>query len=194
MEPFYAQNRNAWQEWLEANHESETEVFLFYFKTGTGRPTIRYEESVEEALCFGWIDGVRNRIDAESYKIRFTPRKRGSMWSVANKQRVAKLQEEGRMTEAGLRMVEEAKKNGQWDNAYAMKNQQEIPEDFKSALLAKPQAWENFKNFSNSVQFVFIRRIDKIKGLALRAERINKAVALCEHNLKPNGPDGKARI
>ncbi len=75
-----------------------------------------------------------------------------------------------------------------------MKNEQVLPEDLKNALQANPQAWENFQNFSNSVQFVLIRRVDKIKGPALRAERVRKAVKLCELNLKPDGPDGKARI
>lgn len=194
MKQYYAESREAWRDWLEVNYKSTSEVSLIYFKKGTGKPTITYDESVEEALCFGWIDGIRKSIDGQRYMIRFTPRKRNSMWSLVNKERVEKLQEEGRMTEAGMQVVEEAKKNGQWNSAYSMKNLQEIPEDLKSALIASPQAWENFQNFSNSVQFVFIRRVDKIKGPALRSQRIDKVVELCELNLKPNGPDGKSRI
>ncbi|WP_026463678.1 YdeI/OmpD-associated family protein [Adhaeribacter aquaticus] len=194
MTQVYAQDREEWRAWLEQNHKLAPEIYLVFLKKGTGKPCITYEASVEEALCFGWIDGIRKGLDAESYTLRFTPRKRGSMWSLANKERVEKLMQEGRLTAEGLMTVEDAKKTGKWEEAYSMKGPQELPEDLKQALLSNPQAWENFHNFSNSVQFVFIRRVGKIKGKELRAEKVKKVVALCELNLKPVGPDGKSRL
>lgn len=92
-----------WRRWLEKNHASATELSVGFYKKGSGRPSITWPEAVDEALCFGWIDGVRRTIDDESYRIRFTPRRARSIWSAVNVKRVAALQQEGRMTEAGLR-------------------------------------------------------------------------------------------
>ena len=191
MNQVYAQDRHEWRAWLEQHYATEKEVYLVYFKKGSGHSSISYEESVEEALCFGWIDGVRKPLDAERYMLRFTPRKARSMWSASNVERVERLSKEGLMTEAGLKPVEEAKADGRWAAAYSMKAPQVLPPDLEAALRENHQAWENFHRFSNSVQFTFIRRVDKIKGAALRQERIQKAVELCAQNLKPDGPEGK---
>src|SRR4051812_15837878 len=136
MEKIFAKDRNEWRRWLEQNHETAKEIRLVYYKLSTKKPSITYEESVEEALCFGWIDGVRNGIDEESYMLRFTPRKPKSMWSVVNQERVAKLMAAGKMTDAGLKLVEIAKQNGQWDAAYQLSAKQEIPKDLDDALEA----------------------------------------------------------
>ena len=129
MEKVYAKNRDEWRRWLAQNHETAKEIRLVYYKISTKKPSITYEESVEEALCFGWIDGVRNGINEESYMMRFSPRKPKSMWSVVNKERVEKLIAEGKMTPAGLKPVAIAKQNGQWEAAYQLKAKQEIPQD-----------------------------------------------------------------
>src|SRR5690606_16126198 len=105
-------DRNEWRQWLEQNHEKLSEIYLVFYKLSTKKPTVTYEEAVEEALCFGWIDGIRKGIDDETYMNRFTPRKPKSMWSVVNKDRVEKLIAEGKMTDAGLKLVEIAKQNG----------------------------------------------------------------------------------
>ena len=111
---FHFVNRHDWRTWLEANHATANEAWLVIYKKHTGKPGLSYEEAVEEALCFGWIDGVMKRLDEEKYALRFSPRKKGSVWSELNKRRVAKLIKQGRMTEAGLAKVKEAKANGQW--------------------------------------------------------------------------------
>ncbi len=194
MEKIYAKNREEWRAWLAQNHGQVKEIYVVYYKKNTGKPSITYEESVEEALCFGWIDGVRKSLDEESYLMRFTPRRPGSIWSKVNRERIEAAIRDEKMTPAGMRAVEAAQKSGQWEVAYRMKDKQEIPEDFTEALMQHPVAWENFNQFSNSVQFTFITRIAGIKGIALRAEKIRKAVELCAKNLQPYGPDRKPRF
>ena len=193
MEKVYAKNRREWRSWLEKNYETAKEIRLVYYKLSTKKPTITYEESVEEALCFGWIDGVRNGIDEESYMMRFTPRKPKSMWSVVNKERVEKLVAEGKMTGAGLKLVELAKQNGQWDAAYQLSAKQEIPKDLDDALEANEAALIFFKSLSNTNQFTYIRQLEKIKSPELRAERLQRIIRLCEHELKPYA-DGKKAL
>ena len=98
----YAKDRAAWRKWLEKNHAKEDGVWLIYYKKSSGKAAISYEESVEEALCFGWIDGTNKGIDEETYAGRFTPRRSKSPWSASNRERVARLIRDGRMTEAGM--------------------------------------------------------------------------------------------
>jgi len=109
--------RSAWRAWLQKHHATADELWLILFKKHTGKAGLVYEDAVREALCFGWIDGILKRIDDEKHTIRFSPRRKNSVWSATNKKRVAKVIAEGRMTEAGLAKVKEAKRNGQWDNA-----------------------------------------------------------------------------
>ncbi len=185
METFKAENRNVWREWLEKNAANKKEVKLIYYKKNSDKPSVSYEESVEEALCFGWIDGVRNSVDEESYSVRFTPRKPKSIWSVVNKNRVEKLIVEGKMKPEGLILVEIAKGNGQWDDAYSMKEKNEIPEDLKEALITNLEALEFFETLSPSNQFICIYRIKKLKSTELRVERIKKFISLLEKKIKP---------
>ncbi|KAA9331754.1 YdeI/OmpD-associated family protein [Adhaeribacter soli] len=193
MEKIFAKNRQEWRNWLEQNHETAKEIRLVYYKLSTKKPTITYEESVEEALCFGWIDGIRHGINEESYMTRFTPRKPKSMWSVVNQERIEKLIAAGKMTEAGLKLVEIAKQNGQWEAAYHLKAKQEIPKDLDDALEANEAALIFFRSLSNTNQFIYIRQLEKIKNPALRAERLQRIIALCERELKPFA-DGKKAL
>lgn len=98
---FTPKSRKEWREWLTKNHDKTTEIWLVYYKKHTGKPTIKYEEAVEEALCFGWIDGIEKRIDEERYAQRFTPRRKNSNWSESNIARYKKLVKQGLMTKAG---------------------------------------------------------------------------------------------
>ena len=190
MEKVFAQDRNAWRNWLEENHDKLSEIYLAFYKLSAKKPTVTYEEAVEEALCFGWIDGIRKGIDEETYMNRFTPRKPKSTWSVVNKDRVEKLISEGKMTEAGMKLVEIAKQNGQWDAAYQLSAKQEIPQDLDDALEANEAALIFFKSLSNTNQFTYIRQIEKVKSPELRAERLERIIKLCERELKPYA-DGK---
>ena len=114
-ETLFCPDRDTWRVWLAEHGATRREVWLLFSKKHTGRPGLEYVEAVEEALCFGWIDGQLRRIDEEKHAIRFTPRRTGSVWAKSNKARVARMIEQGRMTEAGMALVRDAQKNGEWD-------------------------------------------------------------------------------
>lgn len=114
---FFASDRVAWREWLAEHHGSAGVVWLLIHEKHVDEPSVRYDEAVEEALCWGWIDGLTNRWDERCYAVRFTPRRPGSVWSSSNVARVEKMIAEGRMTPAGQALVDEAKRRGMWDEA-----------------------------------------------------------------------------
>ena len=116
FEQIYLRTSKAWRNWLEEYHEKEKGIWLVYYKKHTGKPRVPYNEAVEEALCFGWIDSIVKRIDDARYMQKFTPRNPKSNWSPSNKKRVEKLISLGKMAEAGIRTVEVAKENGKWDD------------------------------------------------------------------------------
>jgi hypothetical protein len=116
-QPLHFTAAEEWRAWLEDNHASKEEVWLMIYKKHSGKPSVTLEQAVEEAVCFGWIDSQMQPIDAERHAQRFTPRRKTSNWSERNKERAARLIEEGRMTEAGLAKIEEAKRSGRWDKA-----------------------------------------------------------------------------
>ena len=110
----YVTNGNDWREWLKVHHDSKKEVWLVFYKKHTDIPSILYDDAVEEALCFGWIDSIFKRIDDDTYVRKFTPQNAKSKWSESNKKRVQKLISEGRMADAGMAVIQAAKQNGQW--------------------------------------------------------------------------------
>jgi len=114
VKPLHLARRQDWRAWLEKHHVSEKHVWLIIHRKHTGKVGLLLEEAVEEALCFGWIDGLLRPLDGERYALRFSPRKKGGHWSESNRKRVAKLIRQGRMAEAGLARVREAKENGEW--------------------------------------------------------------------------------
>jgi uncharacterized protein YdeI (YjbR/CyaY-like superfamily) len=131
--------------WLESHHESEKELLVGFYKTGSGRPSITWPQSVDEALCFGWIDGIRRRIDDESYSIRFTPRKPTSNWSAVNVKRIGELLAEGRVAPAGKRAFEHRsdKKTGIY--AYEQRHQIELDPAFEKEFRRNAAAWRYFE-------------------------------------------------
>jgi uncharacterized protein YdeI (YjbR/CyaY-like superfamily) len=116
-QPLRAATPQEWRDWLQANHAAAKEVWLVISKKHAGTPSVTYEEATEEALCFGWVDSFMKRVDEEKYVLRYSPRRKGSKWSEINKKRVTKLIEQGRMTQAGIAKIDEAKQNGEWDRA-----------------------------------------------------------------------------
>ena len=169
-------NRDAWRVWLEKNHARENELWLVLYKKNSNKPTVTYDEAVEEALCFGWIDGVIKGIDDEKYATRFSPRRSGSIWSESNKKRVAKMIAQGRMTEIGLAKVEEAKRNGEWDRATVREDTTNIPADLKQALQANKQAQQNFDRLAPSHKRQYIYWITDAKRDETRQKRIRETV------------------
>ncbi len=127
-------DRRKWRAWLRANHARASHAWLALPKRGFSGRALTYDEAVEEALCFGWIDGLLNRLDASRYLLRFSPRRAGSVWSESNKKRVAKLIRRRRMTSSGMEMVRQAKRNGQWREAARRENTERPPEDLLAEL------------------------------------------------------------
>ncbi len=178
LELLEPRNLEEWRAWLEENAESAESVWLAIGKKGGTVTSLTYEQAVEEALCFGWIDSTVRRLDDHRFQQLFARRKRSSNWSRLNKERAARLIEEGRMRMAGLAAIEAAKANGSWE-ALDQIEAMVVPEDFAAALAANPQALANFEGFSPSARKMFLAWIGGVKSPAKRAERIAAAVRRC---------------
>jgi uncharacterized protein YdeI (YjbR/CyaY-like superfamily) len=184
LERYYAKDRHEWRKWLEENAATLRGVWLIYYKQGSGRPCVSYEEAVEEALCFGWIDSRANALDGESYVQFFSPRKPKSPWSKSNKQRVEKLIQQGLMTAAGLKAIEAAKQNGSW-NVYDAIEALIMPEDLKDALVANKTANANFEAFSSSSKKQLLWWVESAKRPDTRLKRIEQIVLSAAQNRNP---------
>jgi uncharacterized protein YdeI (YjbR/CyaY-like superfamily) len=144
IQPKLFKNQESWRRWLAANHDKAEEVWLAYYKKGTGKRSVTYEEALDEALCYGWIDSIVRALDSERYMQRWTPRKPGSIWSAANKERLARLTAEGRMCDPGLAKVRAAKRDGSWTTLDAIDRDLKTPAELLEALATKPGAREKF--------------------------------------------------
>ncbi len=171
-------NRDEWRAWLEENHATATELWLVHYKKHTGKQGLSLEDAVEEALCCGGIDGALTPIDEEKFALRYSPRKTGSVWSETNKRRVRKLIKQGRMTEAGLAKVEEAKANGEWRAAALREDTRNIPDDLRQALKANSQARLNFDRLAPSHKRQFIYWITSARTDKTRERRIEETTKL----------------
>ena len=180
----YVTNRDEWREWLRKNYETRKEIWLIYYKKHTGKPRIPYDDSVEEALCFGWIDSIIKRIDDEKYARKFTPRKAKSRWSEANKRRARKMIKEGKMTEVGFARIREAKKNGEWFKAAPIKKELAIPAYMKEALAKNKRALKNFNKLTKSYKRHYVGWISSAKRAETRKKRLAEAIKLLEKNEK----------
>jgi uncharacterized protein YdeI (YjbR/CyaY-like superfamily) len=157
---------------------------VVFFKKHTGKAGLTYEEALQEALCFGWIDGIRKRIDDEKHMIRFTPRRKNSKWSAVNKKWVAQLIAEDRMTDAGLAKIDEAKANGRWDEADARQGMPDTPEELKQALAANKAAARFFESLAPSYRRQFVGWIAAAKRDDTRRRRVAEAMRLLTENKK----------
>ena len=179
--------RAGWRRWLSANHASSAGITLVIAKKGSGIAGISYEEAVEEALSFGWIDSRTNSLDETRFRLQMTPRKPGSVWSNPNKRRVEKLIEDGRMAPAGLAKIEAAKRDGSWTRLEAI-DRLEIPPDLRRALSANPKAGRNFEAFNDSSKKVILYWITNAKRAETRKKRIEETVRLAADNIKAAHP------
>ena len=184
-EQYYARDRSEWRAWLEKHHATAAGVWLIAYKQHTDQPSVAYADAVEEALCFGWVDSRPNALDDERFMRLFSPRKPRSPWSRLNKQRVEKLIEQGLMTEAGLKIIEAAKRDGSW-NSYDDIEDLTLPADFESGLTANSKASQNFRAFSPSVKKSILWWIGSAKQPETRKKRIDETVRLAEMNIKAN--------
>jgi uncharacterized protein YdeI (YjbR/CyaY-like superfamily) len=177
---FTAPDRTAWHAWLADHGRNETEIWLIYHKAGTGKSGISYNDSLEEALCFGWVDSLIQKIDEEMYARKFTPRKAGSKWSELNKHLVAKLIREGRMTEAGLAKVDFPVSEA--PTTRPKRPELPLPDWLKAGLMGSPKAWENFQKLPASHQRSYIVWIADAKKEETRQRRIQEAIGRLEKN------------
>lgn len=166
----------AWRGWLAEHHADSPGVWLVLHKKGGTVTGLQYEPAVLEALCFGWIDGQLRTRDAESSAIRFTPRTRTSVWSKTNVERVGRLEAEGRMTDAGRRVVDAAKADGRWERAYGGAATAEVPEDLAAAIAAVPEAQAMFDVLTSTNRFALIYRTTTVKRPETRARKIAEYV------------------
>ncbi len=161
-----------WREWLRENHQSARGAWLKLAKKSSARPTVSHGEALEEALCYGWIDGQARRYGEHFYLVRFTPRRARSVWSQINREKATRLIEEGRMAPAGLVQVEAARTDGRWENAYEPQSRATVPEDFQRALDANPKAAEFFRALTGSSRYAFLYRLHQVRDPSRRASRI----------------------
>jgi uncharacterized protein YdeI (YjbR/CyaY-like superfamily) len=174
-----AKNRTAWRTWLERNHGSTPAGIWLVFKKGeAGENWLTYDEAVEEALCFGWIDSTIKRVDDVDYVRKFTPRKKDSAWSPSNKKRIARLVAAGRMTPVGLALVETAKANGNWERDPRAAIPTEISPEFIAALADNAKAATVFAALSPSCRRQYVWWVGSAKRPETRATRVREAIAL----------------
>jgi uncharacterized protein YdeI (YjbR/CyaY-like superfamily) len=184
--PKYFKSIDEWRKWLSQNHNDEEVIWIIIQKKGSKKQGLRYEEAVVEAVAHGWIDGKMKRLNEYEFMQRFTPRRRNSIWSASNKKRAELLIKEGKMTELGMKAVEDAKQSGKWDKAYSSRRGKiEIPDDLLSELKLNKLAYENFKAFPPSARFMYIHWLNEAKRNDTRIRRINTIVYRSEKNQKP---------
>lgn len=177
--------RAEWRAWLEENHTRGEGVWLITYKKAAGRPRIEYDEAVEEALCFGWVDSKPNKLDDERSLLWFAPRKPGTGWSKPNKERVARLIAAGLMAPSGLAKVKAAQADGSW-NALDAVEALELPADLDQALAADPAAQRYWDAFPRSVKRGILEWIASAKTSSTRARRVDETVRLAAENRRAN--------
>jgi uncharacterized protein YdeI (YjbR/CyaY-like superfamily) len=168
---FYPDSKAAWRDWLAENHVTEDGVWLIFYKKKSGIPSLTWSEAVDEALCFGWIDSIKKSIDEQKYKQYFGKRKPSSTWSQINKAKVAELLDAGLMTEAGMKCVDIAKKNGMW-TLFDDVEKLIIPEELEEEFRKRPGSKEFFKSLSESLQKGMLGQIVMAKRPETKTKRI----------------------
>lgn len=172
MTPTFFAKQSDFKKWLQKNHAKETELVVGFYKVGSGKPSITWSQSVDEALCFGWIDGVRKSIDEDSYQIRFTQRKPLSIWSAINIKKIETLTKQGLMQPAGLACFEKRKearsKIYSYENAGAT-----LSKDFEKKFKANKKAWDYFQSLAASYKKTSIHWVTSAKQEATKLKRLN---------------------
>jgi uncharacterized protein YdeI (YjbR/CyaY-like superfamily) len=182
-EQHYFKNTSDWREWLHNNHDSSAGVYLIFYKVSSPFESMRWEEAVQVAICYGWIDSTVKNIDEHSRRQLFTPRKHKSVWSKLNKTYIEKLIASNLMHESGLSKIETAKQNGSWTSLDAVEDLT-IPEDLALAFEQNQTAFENYKNFSPSYRKSYLYWLNQAKREETRNNRITSIIDLCSQNKK----------
>jgi len=175
MTPIFFNNQNEFRTWLEQNHLTDKELWVGYYRVETGKPSMTWSESVDQALCFGWIDGIRKKIDEESYCNRFTPRKPGSTWSRINIAKVEDLMRKGLMRPAGITAFEKRKENN--SGIYSFENEiRDLPEEYAAIFRENMAAWEFYITQPPSYKKIMTHWILSAKQEVTKLNRLNKLI------------------
>jgi uncharacterized protein YdeI (YjbR/CyaY-like superfamily) len=177
-EEVYISNRIGWRKWLTCNHDRSAGVWLVFYRLSTRKPTLAYEDAVEEALCFGWIDSIIRKLDAERYVRKFTPRKQGSSWSESNRRRISRLLEQDRMTERGMAAVRDAKASGAWFVNDLPVIPDEVPAELEAALAENPAAKMFFESLAPSYRRRFVAWVAMARRDETRTARVRESIEL----------------
>ena len=172
-------------QWLKNNHARETELWVKIYKKKSEIQSVTWDDVVIEALCWGWIDGIKKSIDEQAYLQRVTPRKARSSWSKRNRDHCERLMKEGRMMEPGLVQVRAAKADGRWENAYSV-SEMEVPEDFLAALNSQPKAKQFFETLTKSSRYVIAHGLISAKKAETRQRRFDKYFDMLGREEKPS--------
>jgi uncharacterized protein YdeI (YjbR/CyaY-like superfamily) len=184
--PLFFPTPLAFRKWLEKNHQKEQELLAGFYKVGSGKPSITWPQSVDEALCFGWIDSVRKSIDEQSYCIRFTPRKPTSIWSAVNIKKVEELIKQGLMTPEGIKAF--GKRKEEKSRIYSFENEaKELTDDFLRIFKANKKAWMFFTSQAPSYQKTIVHWIMTAKQDKTKLARLEKAISASEKHEKTGG-------
>jgi uncharacterized protein YdeI (YjbR/CyaY-like superfamily) len=178
------ETQQAFHGWLDQHHADAGAFWLRLYKKGSGKPTVTYAEALDEALCYGWIDSTKQAYDAESFLQRFSPRKPRSVWSKVNQEHVARLTEAGRMQPAGLRTIEEAKRNGLWEKAYEPASRITVPEDLQARLELDAEARAFFETLDKTNRYAILYRIQSAAKPETRLKRLDWAMELLKRGEK----------
>jgi uncharacterized protein YdeI (YjbR/CyaY-like superfamily) len=182
-ELLYFKNSQEWRTWLHENHHLSKGVHLVFYKVTSAFESMRWEEAVQVAICYGWIDSTVRKIDDDKRKQMFTPRKDKSVWSKLNKNYIEKLLQENLIHESGLRKIEIAKKNGSWESLDAVESLS-MPNDLEKAFKENEMAFTNYNNFSPSYRKSYLYWLNQAKREETRNNRILEIIRLCEQNVK----------
>ena len=178
------ETKKKWADWLAKQHDKSGGVWLKLAKKDSGIRSVTYEEALDIALCYGWIDGQKNGFDDKSWLQKFTPRGSKSIWSKINTEKADRLIASGEMKPAGLKAIETAKKDGRWEAAYASQKNISVPEDFQTALDQNKKAKAFFTTLKSSERYSFLFRIHHAKKLETRAKKIQQFIEMLEHGEK----------
>jgi len=173
-----------WRTWLELNHDSVPGVWIKIAKKATGIPTVTHELALDDALCFGWIDGQRRSFDDKYFIQKFTPRTKRSIWSKRNQEFVERLTREGRMQPAGQREIDIAKADGRWERAYDSPKNMKVPDDFLTELKKNKKAEQFFSTLNKTNTFSIAFQLTTAKLPETRARRMKKIIAMLEREEK----------
>ena len=169
-----------WEHWLEENHRKPTGVWVRLLKKGKETDSLTYAQALDCALCFGWIDGQKAKLDDDSWLQYFTRRKGRSLWSQVNKEHVARLEAEGRMRDPGREAIAEARRSGQWDAAYQPTRSREIPPELAAAFETHPRAQAFFETLNSQNRFAFVFRVQSAKKAETKEKRVREFIQMLE--------------